>query len=242
MEDIVRGRKEAWDKVVEELDPTKDKEYDQGGRNNAGELKRWLEGIGFDSQGKRALDLGCGIGRVTVALTDFFGEAYGCDFSVKAIEKARERWSDTPKVFFEVNDGVSLKIYPDEFFDFVYSVIVFIHIPEFSILASYAKEIGRVLKPGGYFKIHFNGRKWIPIDGRNGLPIIHRSIHRVLFKTGFIEHVIAPFWLKDIRAHAYPGLCVSLKEVEKLFSVPGIKVEGFSGEDTKEFWVWGCKK
>jgi hypothetical protein len=45
--------------------------------------------------------------------------------------------------------GADLAIFANEYFDFVYSYIVFQHIPERAIVLNYLREAQRVLKPGG---------------------------------------------------------------------------------------------
>ncbi|MGB3507791.1 MAG: glycosyltransferase, partial [Microcoleaceae cyanobacterium] len=52
-----------------------------------------------------------------------------------------------------INNGCDLQQLAEETYDFVYSTIVFQHIRSISIVKSYFREIFRVLKMGGYFRI-----------------------------------------------------------------------------------------
>lgn len=87
----------------------------------------------------RSLDLGCGIGRLT--------QDCGVDISQEMIAKAK------PGKRYKVNDGCTLP-YEDGFFDSVYSVFMFQHIPTKNKL-SYIKEVYRVLKKKGIFRLQF---------------------------------------------------------------------------------------
>ncbi len=100
--------------------------------------------INFDM----ALDFGCGIGRVTQALARHFENVYGVDVSEKMIFKAKE-YNKNEKITFIQNTADDLKIFDDNKFNFIYSVITLQHIPDKNQIKNYLKEFFRVLKPGG---------------------------------------------------------------------------------------------
>lgn len=96
-------------------------------------------------QGDKILDLGCGNGRY---LDYFEGKEVnysGVDNSEKLIELAKNRY---PKANFQVADALNLP-FSDDFFDEVFSVAVFHHIPSEKLRVDFLKEAKRVLKPGG---------------------------------------------------------------------------------------------
>jgi len=111
--------------------------------------KRWFE---FEallknlSQGKeKILDFGCGNGRFSEI---FEKERYfGVDFSSSLIHLAKKRY---PQKKFFLIDGLHLP-FKDEFFDFVFSIAVFHHIPSQKLRIKVLKEIKRVLKKDGIF-------------------------------------------------------------------------------------------
>jgi ubiquinone/menaquinone biosynthesis C-methylase UbiE len=105
----------------------------------------------------RALEIGCGPGRLMKPLSRHFGEIHGVDVSDEMIRLARERLADTPHAHFHATDGASLGQFADESFEFVYSYAVFQHIPSRDVVLEYMREIRRVLKPGGIFHGQFNG-------------------------------------------------------------------------------------
>jgi SAM-dependent methyltransferase len=93
----------------------------------------------------RALDFGCGVGRLSRALLSYFGEVCGVDISHEMIRLAKEF---TPSCTFIVNQADNLKVLQDDFFDFIYSNIVLQHQPTREIAKSYIREFIRVIKPG----------------------------------------------------------------------------------------------
>jgi len=105
----------------------------------------------------RALEIGCGPGRLMKPLSRHFGEIYGIDVSDEMIGLARERLRDTPNAHVEATDGASLSQFADDSFDFVYSYAVFQHVPSKDVVREYMRETTRVLKPGGIFRGQFNG-------------------------------------------------------------------------------------
>lgn len=97
---------------------------------------------------RRALDFGCGVGRLTQPLGAHFEEVIGVDISSSMVERARSynRWGDRCR--YVVNDTHDLRIFPDGHFDFICSYIVLQHMqPRYA--REYIAEFVRVLAPGG---------------------------------------------------------------------------------------------
>jgi SAM-dependent methyltransferase len=105
----------------------------------------------------RALEIGCGPGRLMKPLSRHFGEIHGVDVSDEMIRLARERLALIPHAHVHATNGASLAQFADSSFDFVYSYAVFQHIPSRDVVLEYMREIRRVLKPGGFFRGQFNG-------------------------------------------------------------------------------------
>jgi ubiquinone/menaquinone biosynthesis C-methylase UbiE len=109
------------------------------------------------------LELGCGAGRMTRGFSEIFGLVDAVDVSAEMVEKARAALSDSRNVRFHVTDGATLSAFPDRDFDFIFSAIVFQHIPRKSIVLSYIREAARLLRPGCVFKFQVEG---VPIRKR----------------------------------------------------------------------------
>jgi SAM-dependent methyltransferase len=119
------------------------------------ELHR-LSGI-KESGRSRALEIGCGPGRLLLPLKDHFDEIWGVDISEEMIRLAEERLRSVPNVHVLVNSGSDLALFADNSFSFVYSYIVFQHIPSKEIVLNYLLEIKRVLMPGGIARFQVRG-------------------------------------------------------------------------------------
>ncbi|MBI3208196.1 MAG: class I SAM-dependent methyltransferase [Candidatus Solibacter usitatus] len=109
----------------------------------------------------RALEIGCGPGRLMKPLSRHFAEIHGVDVSDEMVQLARERLHGTPNAHVHTGQGSDLRQFDDESFDFVYSYAVFQHIPSREIVESYWAEARRVLKTGGLFWFQVNG---LPAD------------------------------------------------------------------------------
>ena len=94
----------------------------------------------------KVLDFGCGVGRLSRALLQYFPEVYGVDVSTEMIRLAKEY---TPSCEFILNRKDDLSLFQDDFFDFVYSNIVLQHQRTKDIARAYITEFLRVTKPGG---------------------------------------------------------------------------------------------
>jgi len=99
----------------------------------------------------RALDFGCGLGRGTQALAEYFDRVDGCDVSPEMVERARAFNAHGKAVEYRVS--AERLPYPDRVFDFVYSRIVLQHIPD-DLKEGYVGEFLRLLKRGGLAVIH----------------------------------------------------------------------------------------
>jgi len=97
----------------------------------------------------RALDFGCGVGRLSRALSMRFESVLGVDISDPMIVAARRLNQDRSNIEFATNPRVDLAPIADASITFVYSRLVFQHMPPQLSLA-YVAEFGRVLARGGY--------------------------------------------------------------------------------------------
>ena len=102
----------------------------------------------------KALDFGCGVGRLTQALAEKFQEIHGLDVSPQMVKMAYQYKKYPNKCSFHAIAANKLEIFPDNYFDLVYSKITLQHIkPVYS--KQYIAEFTRVLNPGGilYFQL-----------------------------------------------------------------------------------------
>jgi ubiquinone/menaquinone biosynthesis C-methylase UbiE len=136
----------------------------------------------------RMLEIGCGVGRMTRMLARIFGHVTGVDISEEMIRQARENTVDLNNVDLVVGDGCTLTGLPDASYDFAYSFIVFQHIPAYSVMASYCRDVYRVLKPRGLFKFQVQGYtdlKRSDMDTWLGHPISPREAVKLAEESGF---------------------------------------------------------
>jgi SAM-dependent methyltransferase len=100
-------------------------------------------------QRERALDFGCGLGRITRALAQHFDESVGVDISEDMVRRARELNVDAPGASFVVNVASDLARFDDAGYDVVFSSIVLQHVPDRPTIKGYIAEFCRVTRPGG---------------------------------------------------------------------------------------------
>jgi SAM-dependent methyltransferase len=105
--------------------------------------------LGLPAEYRRALDFGCGAGRLTRALAEPFGLCVGVDIAEGMVAEARRLNADRRGCAFVVNESADLRRFADRTFDLVYSTLVLQHLPSRRIVARYLAEFVRLLSPGG---------------------------------------------------------------------------------------------
>jgi ubiquinone/menaquinone biosynthesis C-methylase UbiE len=124
-------------------------------RDLDGEIRRFPRGI--VPAARRALEIGCGPGRLMRPMSSRFGEIHGVDISDEMVAQARWKLRDIPHAHVHHVSGGDLQLFASGYFDFVFSYAVFQHIPSADLVFGYLREIVRVLKPGGLARLHING-------------------------------------------------------------------------------------
>ncbi len=112
---------------------------------------------GKDPKNMRVLEIGCGAGRVTLALAKVFGEVHAVDVSGEMVKLAKATVAGAPNAFVYQNNGYDLSVLGDLSFDFAFSTCVFHHIPSKQIIENYVREVGRRLGRGCLFKFEVQG-------------------------------------------------------------------------------------
>jgi SAM-dependent methyltransferase len=95
----------------------------------------------------RALDVGCGLGRVTRALSARFGECVGVDIADRMVERARELNGDRTNCTFV--SATDLSAFVPSSFDLVYSRLVLQHLPSPAAARRLIGELLRVTSSDG---------------------------------------------------------------------------------------------
>lgn len=133
------------------------------GREEIKGVLKHLESLDLDPARDRALDFGCGAGRLTQALAEEFRFAVGIDIAESMVEAARVYNRHPDRVQFRVNTSDRLEGIDDGTFDFVYSSKTLQHIPPRHAYR-YIREFMRVLHPGGVAVFQIRNGPYIPPD------------------------------------------------------------------------------
>ncbi len=129
------------------------------GQRDIDALMKAVRDVHPDLSFGRALDFGCGLGRLSFGLSQHFQTVTGVDISSKMIEQALANRRASKQVEFILNEGRNLSGIHSDSCDFVLSLIVLQHIPR-KFIKGYLKEFLRVVKPGGLIAFQLPTRKF----------------------------------------------------------------------------------
>jgi SAM-dependent methyltransferase len=157
------------------------------------------EGLGLPTRHGRALDFGCGVGRLTRALAPRFERVVGLDISEPMLERARAACEGLDNVSFELNLASDLARLDDGSFDLVLSLITLQHVSDRGALESYIRELVRVLAPGGVAIFQLPTR----VPPRSRLNP-RRQAYRLLRAIGLSELRLYRLGLYSMKLNAVP--------------------------------------
>ncbi len=123
-------------------------EFFASGREEIADAMKNLAKLGVEVNKGKAMDFGCGVGRLTQALCGEFGETLGVDISYSMIENAEKHNKFGARCEYRVNTTDDLSQLDDASFDFIYSNISLQHSPP-EASSQYIAEFFRILQPAG---------------------------------------------------------------------------------------------
>ncbi len=125
-----------------------EEEFFATGKAEIGALFEQLAQAKIHVPARRALDFGCGVGRLSQALATRFEHVIGVDVAPSMLLRARGYDKSGGKLQWVLNELPDLSFQPSGSLDFLYSNIVLQHLPPDLALA-YIAEFVRVLGPEG---------------------------------------------------------------------------------------------
>lgn len=188
----------------------------QSGREEVDSLMEEVLEIYPELKRDCSLDFGCGLGRLTFALSKHFRRVTGIDISKKMIERATANHRNSDGVDFVLNESRRLTSIPSDSVDFLLSLIVLQHLPK-KYIKGYLGEFLRVTKPGGVIVFQIPTRRvraekkeqyW---EGRPlnwDSPSLGKLCYRATVRfIRWIPRKIRELALKDDRLHRFLFFC-----------------------------------
>ena len=102
--------------------------------------------------GRAVLEIGSGVGRLLKVASKYFHTVRGVEISSPLVKMSKEYLGDAPQCRVVLTDGYTFP-FSDNVFDFIFSLVVFHHMPTLEIVQSNIREAYRVLRPGGLCRI-----------------------------------------------------------------------------------------
>ncbi len=171
------------------------------------------------------VEIGCGLGRLTRPLAARARSVAALDVSPRMLELARSQNPELANVDWVLGDGRTLAPLGDDSADGVFSHVVFQHLPDPAITLGYVREMGRVLRPGG----------WAGFQVSNA-PAIHRRPRLGLRMWAWI-HAAQGRGPHGQANPAWRGSAVDLGDLRAVAEEAGLAVELTFGEGTQFCFV-----
>ncbi|MCX7048071.1 MAG: class I SAM-dependent methyltransferase [Candidatus Sumerlaeota bacterium] len=181
-------------------------EFFQTGAREIQDTMQYVESLGVPLKRDKALDFGCGVGRLTQALAEYFDEVIGIDIAPSMIELARKYNRHGERCRYVLNESDDLRAFPDSAFQFIYSNITLQHLEPVYTLR-YLREFIRILAPGGLLLFQLPSERL----RAGGSPA-----HSALANTQAASHVQAA-------SHNKGGLHRWLKAITPQFLLPYLR-------------------
>jgi len=123
--------------------------------------EHWISGL-RERGARRVFDMGCGLGRHTVALAKMGFEVVASDISLRALRTTRDKLAASGLIAEVIESDMTEIPYPDAYFDAVLSLGVLEHGARARIEEALS-EVHRTLRPRGQALASFLPRtRWIP--------------------------------------------------------------------------------
>jgi SAM-dependent methyltransferase len=186
------------------------------------DLDTLLEALGARiAASDRVVEIGCGVGRLTRVLAQRASSVQAIDVSSEMLARARALHPQLANVSWIQGDGASLGGVADASCDVCVSHVVFQHIPDPQITLAYVREIGRVLRSGG----------WAAFQLSND-PAVHRrrAGPRAWLRALQARVGRAP---RGQRSPAWLGAAVDLDELARAAHDGGLSVQRIEGAGTQ---------
>jgi glycosyltransferase involved in cell wall biosynthesis/ubiquinone/menaquinone biosynthesis C-methylase UbiE len=137
--------------------------FETGRRDIQAALER-ITLLGIPLHYGKALDFGCGPGRLTQALARHFREVHGVDIAPSMIARAERLNQQGARCRYHLNEAPDLRLFDADTFDLVYSWLVLQHMPK-QLALGYIAEFARVTKPGGVIVFQVPDRRQSAVPG-----------------------------------------------------------------------------
>lgn len=188
----------------------------------------------FLSADMKMLEIGCGVGRLSRSFSYNFKEVHAVDIDQDMVNLSQILHRDRKNLYFHKVDGSRLSFFEDNYFDYVFSYYVFQHIREIKDIASYFKEIFRMLKSDGLFQIQV--RRKLPGFSRNIVPV--KLYNHILHKKYdyFFDKFRGKKWDRNRGCRLSP---VMLKDLIRCANLELLEIKG---DRDSELWCYGRKK
>ncbi|MFC1565099.1 class I SAM-dependent methyltransferase, partial [candidate division KSB1 bacterium] len=123
-------------------------EFFQTGICEIAEVLSKVDTLNIELNRSNALDFGCGVGRLSRALSTHFEKVIGIDISEAMLTEAKQVNCNYDNLIFIHNNEADLKIVADRSIDFLYSNIVLQHMPD-KMQKKYIIEFCRIINNKG---------------------------------------------------------------------------------------------
>ena len=158
-------------------------EFFAAGEREISGVMRYLQNIKAPLRRGKAMDFGCGVGRLTQALCPEFEECHGVDIAESMVALADQYNRFGSRCQYHVNVSHDLRVFTNDTFDFIYSNIVLQHNkPAHS--RKFIQEFLRILAPGGLVVFQIPSE---PVFGRSDESQLPANAFRAVLTSGMGE-------------------------------------------------------
>jgi ubiquinone/menaquinone biosynthesis C-methylase UbiE len=202
-----------------------------------------LKRCGIPTTGQVMVELGCGAGRMTPNFARRYDHVLALDLSSEMLQRAREIHSQTKNILWLRVGGADLACLANDTTDFLFSYLVFQHLPSEELVFSYIREVLRVLRPAGAFLFQFNGsyKPTMNLRGRLAWGMVDALWSARLLTLS--RKSASLFGLDPTAAgKSWRGAAISASRIAAMVQANGGEVREMPGEGTPIAWCCGVKK